>query len=348
MEAIVLVGGFGTRLLPLTKTVPKPLIPLANVPFLERTIQWLCQAGVDHIILSLHYNAEQFINFFSVHSQGVDLSFAVEETPLGTGGAIKNCETYLRGDRCFIINGDIFTDLDLREMMAHHRRSGARATLALHEAEDASRFGVIDFDTQNNRIRSFIEKPPRELAQHRHINAGLYIFERDVFDFFPSGPCSVERDIYPLLLREEVFLLGHRQPMYWSDLGTPTDYLQAHRDILAGHVRLDLPARESTPGVWTDGQLTLGVGALIRPPVLLADGVVLEAGATVGPLAVLGSGVWVGSNALVEDSIIWDDARIGNASIVRGCVLGRQAQVSGVVQHDICEDYGRLESSGTE
>lgn len=337
MDAILLVGGFGTRLLPLTKTRPKPLIPLANVPFVERTVRWLCDAGVDHVILSLHYNAEQFREYFSSKALGCDLSFAIEQQPLGTGGAIKNCEPYLRSSRCYIFNGDIFTNLQLDRMLAQHRHVGAAVTIALYEVEDTSRFGVIETNDAGD-ITSFTEKPPRELARSRDINTGVYIFEREVFNWFPSTPCSVERDIFPTLLEQRVPMHGYREWPYWTDLGTHADYLQAHRDILTRAIRIPLDYHEAAPGIWIGEQVQIASTALLRPPVILGDQVVIADGATVGPLTVLGTGVYVGSQALVSDSVVWEGAIIRQGSVVTQCILGRNSVVTGRVQHGVHGD----------
>ena len=341
MDAILLVGGFGTRLQPLTKTRPKPMIPLANVPFVARTAQWLCDAGVDHIILSLHYNADQFMSYFSQLSLNVDISFAVEGSPLGTGGAIKNCEPFLRSSRCFIFNGDIFTNLDLSKMLEAHARAGAAVSLALSEVEDPSRFGVIETDLQG-RILSFTEKPPRELARSRDINAGIYIFERAIFDHFPQEPCSVERDIFPKLLARDYLLLGYREWPYWTDLGTPADYLQAHRDILARKVRIPLQGKEISPGIWMGERVQIADTALIRPPVMLGNDAIVEAGATIGPAVVLGAHARVEADALVADSILWEHAIVRRNSSLRGSILGQYSVVSGDLAGCICEDYGQV------
>jgi mannose-1-phosphate guanylyltransferase len=342
MEAILLVGGFGTRLLPLTKTIPKPLIPLANVPFLERTISRLRDQGIDHVIMSLHYSAEQFIEHFRRLDLGVEFSFAIEESPLGTGGAIKNCEPHLRASsNCFIFNGDIFTDLHLAEMLDAHRRLGAGVSIALKEVDDPSRYGVIEMDAES-RILSFVEKPPRELARSRNINAGIYIFEPEIFDRFPPGPHSVERDVFPRLLDDGMHLVGYHEPCYWTDLGTPDDYLQAHRDILQRRVQVPLSYREVFPQVWMGDGVKLADDAFLRPPVLLGDGTEVESGATVGPMAVLGEQVHIGAEALIEDSILWGQTRVQPQSHVRGCIIGRQASVTGINRDRVCEDAGIL------
>ncbi len=341
MEAILLVGGLGTRLLPLTKTVPKPLIPLANVPFVDRTVRWLGEAGIDHIILCLHYNAELFREYFAAHPPAVKLSFAIEEEPLGTGGAIKNCESFLRAPRCLVFNGDIFTTLNLGNMLAAHRRNGAQVSIALTEVEDPSRYGVIETE-QTGLIRSFTEKPPRALALSRNVNAGVYIFERTILDCFPDGPCSVERDIFPSLLDQGYPLYGYQEYPYWTDLGTPADYLQAHRDILTRRVSVPVSHREIAPGLWIGERVAIADDALLRPPVMLGDGVHIARNATVGPQVVLGNGVRVEADALLEDSIVWEGATLRAGSFIHGCILGRDAQVTGTVIDCLCEDHGVL------
>ena len=341
MDAILLVGGFGTRLLPLTKTVPKPLIPLANVPFIERSVCWLRDHGIDHVIMSLHYNAEQFMEHFRQRALGVDISYAIEDSPLGTGGAIKNCEPHLRSDRIFVFNGDIFTDLDLPQMLHAHSVSGARLSIALKEVDDPSRYGVIETDA-GGRIQSFTEKPPRELAKSRDINAGIYVFEREVFAEFPTGPCSVERDIFPRLVDEGKHLHGFREACYWTDLGTPGDYLQAHRDILNGQVAIPLGYQQAYPGIWMGSNVEIADDALFRPPVLIGDGVKVLAGAVVGPMTVLGQGVQIGEEALIEDSVLWERTNILPQSYVQGCIIGREACISGYVRGTVCEDAGRI------
>ncbi|MHB9131619.1 MAG: sugar phosphate nucleotidyltransferase [Armatimonadota bacterium] len=339
MDAILLVGGFGTRLLPLTRTIPKPLIPLANVPFVERTVHWLRDAGVDHVILSLHYNPEQFEAHFKPLTLGVDISFAIEAAPLGTGGAIKNCEPYLRSERCFIFNGDIFTSLNLLEMLANHQLAGAAVSIATIEVEDPSRYGVIETSAQG-RILSFTEKPPRELAPSRDINAGAYIFNREAFDWFPQGPCSVEKDTFPRMLKEGLHLQGYHEPMYWTDLGTPGDYLQAHRDILARKVEVPIHCHEIKPGVWAGSQVVMDEQAHVIAPSLLGDGVRIGCQAVVGPSVALGHGVQIGDGAWVQDSVIWDNAHIGANSRVSGSVIGRRAYIDGTASDTVCEDDG--------
>lgn len=342
MDAILLVGGFGTRLLPLTKTRPKPLIPLANIPFVERTIHWLRDAGVDHVILSLHYNAEQFMSYFSRLALDIDLSFAVEGRPLGTGGAIKNCEPFLRSSRCLICNGDIFTTLQLPRMMEAHEKSAADVTIALTKVEDPSRFGVIE-TYPNGAVHTFTEKPPRELARSNDINAGIYIFERRIFDWFSQEPCSVERDIFPVLLHNNVPIFGYTDAHYWSDLGTPGDYMQAHRDILANRVKTPMRGREVSPGIWLGEHVQIADDAVLRAPVLIGDGATIASGAIIGPSAILGQQTHIEKKALVADSILWEGATVRANSVLRDSIIGQGSEVDGLIQQAICGDHHRLQ-----
>ena len=341
MDAILLVGGFGTRLLPLTKHRPKPLMPLANIPFTERTIAWLAAAGIDHVILSLHYNTAQFIAHFSGKQLGVSLSFAIEEQPLGTGGAIRNCVPYLRSPQCLVVNGDIFTNLDLPALMAAHQRTRALVSIALKTVDDPSRYGVIELNAAQ-QICSFTEKPPREQALSNEINAGIYLLERCAFAHFPDGASSVERDVFPAMLRDALPLYGFRSHPYWTDLGTPRDYLQAHEDIL--HRRVDVPLHgvEVLPGIRLGEQSRIAETAILRPPLLLGQRVTVEEGTILGPNLVLGNDVHIGCHAHLRDSVLWDHVQVSHESNITTSIAGQHAQLSGIIQGGLCEDYGKI------
>lgn len=341
VDAILLVGGFGTRLMPLTKHRPKPLMPLANIPFTERTIAWLAAAGIDHVILSMHYNTAQFIEHFSNKNFGVKLSFAREERPLGTGGAILNCAPYLQSAQCLVVNGDIFTDLDLPALMAAHQRTQALVSIALKTVADPSRFGVIELYADMG-ICSFTEKPTRELALSNEINAGIYLLERCAFDHFPTGVSSVERDVFPAMLRNALPLFGFRSRLYWTDLGTPRDYLQAHQDILRRRVGIPLHGAEIKPDVWVGEQVRIAENAILRPPLLLGAHVTIESGAVIGPNLVLGDDVHIGRHAHLRDSVLWNQVDVLDDSMIFGSIAGQQAQLGGVIQDGLCEDFGRI------
>ena len=341
MDAILLVGGFGTRLMPLTKHRPKPLMPLANIPFTERTIAWLGAAGIDHVILSMHYNTAQFIEYFSSKDFGMRFSFACEERPLGTGGAILNCAPYLQSPQCLVVNGDIFTNLNVPALMAAHTRTQAMVSIALKTVEDPSRFGVIELNAEMG-ICSFTEKPTRELALSNEINAGIYLLERHAFDHFPTGASSVERDVFPAMLRSALPLFGFRSRPYWTDLGTPRDYLQAHEDILRRLVAVPLHGAEIQPCVWVGEQGHIAYNVILRPPLLLGNRVTVESGSVIGPHLVAGDDAHIGHNTRLQDSVLWDGAVVGDDSMISGSIAGQQAQLGGMITDGLCEDFGKL------
>lgn len=341
MDAILLVGGFGTRLMPLTKHRPKPLMPLANIPFTERTIAWLVAAGIDHVILSVHYNTAQFIEHFSGKDLGIKLSFACEEQPLGTGGAILNCASYLQSSQCLIVNGDIFTNLQITALMVAHQQTQALVSIALKSVEDPSRFGVIELNAEMG-ICSFTEKPTRAMALSHEINAGIYMLECRAFEQFPSGASSVERAIFPAMLRDHLPLFGFRSRLYWTDLGTPRDYLQAHQDILQQKVTVPLPGREIRPGVWIGEQTHIATNTTLRSPLLLGNHVTIESGSILGPNLVLGDNTHIGRNVTIRDSVLWEQADVANSSVITGTIAGQETQLDGMIQDGLCEDFGKL------
>jgi len=341
MDAIVLVGGFGTRLMPLTKHRPKPLIPLANIPFTERTIAWLAAAGIDHVILSVHYNTAQFVEHFSGKRLGAMISFALEERPLGTGGAILNCVPYLQSSQCLVVYGDIFTDLNLPALMAAHQHTQALVSIALKTVEDPSHFGVIETNADMG-ICSFMEKPVHKLALSNEINAGIYMMERNAFYHFPDGASSLERDVFPAMLANALPLFGFRSHPYWTDLGTPRDYLQAHQDILQRLVNVPLHGTEIQPCIWVGKQTAIADDAILRPPILLGDHVTIESGAVIGPNLVLGDGAHVGRNTHLWDSVLWDRAKVFDDSEISGSIAGQYAEIGGVIQGGVCEDFGNM------
>ena len=252
MKAILLVGGEGTRLRPLTYTTPKPLLPLANRPFVERQIEWLASHGVTDVVLSLGYRADRFIEHFpnSGHA-GVRLSYAVEPEALGTAGGIR----FAAGDaneRVIVCNGDILTDMDLGELLEFHEFHRADATIALTQVDDPSAFGVVP-TREDGQVIAFVEKPPAGQAPTDWINAGTYILEPRVLEMIPERlHVSIEREIFPRLLEQsDGRLFASHSTAYWLDMGTPEQYLQAHHDLLTGHARGLVS--EAGERVWADG-----------------------------------------------------------------------------------------------
>jgi mannose-1-phosphate guanylyltransferase len=324
-DAVILVGGLGTRLRPLTLSVPKPLIPTAGVPFLAHMIARIREAGVTRVLLGTSYQAEVFeAEFGDGSSLGVDLEYIVESEPLGTGGGIRNVADRLRGDTVLVFNGDVLSGVDLRALMDQHHRMAADVTLYLTKVSDPRQFGCVPTD-ESGRVTAFLEKseaPPTD-----QINAGTYVFRREVIDTIPTGrPVSVERETFPGLLSAGARVFGHVDPCYWRDLGRPADFVAGSADLVQGLAPSPLlpgagapframPGAQIDPGATVCGGATIGAGCRVGAGAVV-DGSVLLAGSSVEPGAVvrrsvLGFDATVGPEATLDDVVIGDRARIG-------------------------------------
>ena len=305
MQALVLSGGEGTRLRPLTYTTPKAVMPLAGRPFLTFMLDWLHGHGVDDVVLSCGFLSAGVRRVLGDIYQGMRLRYVVEEEPLGTAGPVRLAlEEGILEDRLIVANGDVLTDIDLTAQIAWHEERGARATLALVEVDDTSSYGVVPTDA-DGRVEAFLEKSAD--APTNRINAGVYVLERDVIEAIPSGrPVSFEREIFPSLAGESLYGY-HPEAPYWIDIGTPERYLEATWDLLAGRVASTLPERDETGSLVLDGSLV--------------------AGAHVGPQTVLGRSCSVGTDALVERAVLHDRVIVGADAAVRESVLGERVRV---------------------
>ncbi|MFE5485715.1 sugar phosphate nucleotidyltransferase [Streptomyces sp. NPDC056527] len=329
-EAILLVGGKGTRLRPLTVNTPKPMVPAAGVPFLTHQLARARAAGVTHVVLATSYLAEVFEPHFGDGSAlGLSLEYVTEEEPLGTGGAIRNVASRLHSgadDPVLVFNGDILTGLDIRALVATHADSGADVSLHLTRVDDPRAFGLVPTDP-TGRVTAFLEKPqtPEEIVTDQ-INAGAYVFRRSVIDTIPAGrPVSVERETFPELLASGAHLQGLVDSTYWLDLGTPQAFVRGSADLVLGRApspavpgrcgdRLVLP----TARVAHDAKLTGGT--------VVGDGAVVGAGARITGSTVHADAV-VEPGAVITDSLIGAGARIGARTVLTGAVIGDGAHV---------------------
>ncbi|MEU1376410.1 NDP-sugar synthase [Streptomyces triculaminicus] len=329
-EAILLVGGKGTRLRPLTMHTPKPMVPAAGVPFLTHQLARARAAGVEHIVLATSYLAEVFEPYFGDGSSlGLHLEYVTEVEPLGTGGAIRNVASRLHSapdEPVLIFNGDILTGLDIEALVGTHRSTGADVSLHLTRVADPRAFGLVPTDA-TGRVQAFLEKPqtPEEIVTDQ-INAGAYVFNRSVIDEIPAGrPVSVERETFPGLLAAGAHLQGMVDSTYWLDLGTPQAFVRGSADLVLG--RAPSPA---VPGRCGD-RLVLD-GAEVAPDAKLTGGTVVGRGARVEPGAMVdGStvldGAVIEAGAVVRDSLVGAGARIGARTVLDGAVIGDRAQV---------------------
>jgi mannose-1-phosphate guanylyltransferase len=331
VQAVILVGGQGTRLRPLTSTLPKPVVPLVDRPFISYMLEWLHGHGVRDVIMSCGFLATSVREVLGDGSDlGVDLRFVEEPDPRGTAGALKLAEPML-DERFLMLNGDVLTDIDLTSQIAQHVATGASATLALVPVTDPSAYGLVILG-QDNCVREFLEKPGADRVESNLISAGAYVLERSILELVPSGRnVSIEREVWPLLVGKGLY--GFPSEGYWLDIGTPARYLQGTFDIIEGNVQTALGRRLG--GDWLAIDADAQVRGRVIPPAVLERGVRVAEGAHVGSLVVLGSDVSVGAGATVERAVVLNGSQIGEGARLRdcivagGCRVGARTQISG-------------------
>ena len=303
MKAVILVGGEATRLHPLTCNIPKAMVPVLNTPFLDHVIRYLSRHQIEDIILAQGRLSQPIESYFGDGSQfGVRLSYTVEDSPLGTAGAVKNTEKYL--DETFLVlNGDIFTNLDITAMIDFHRERKAKVTIALTPVDDPTSYGLVDTNAGGRVIR-FLEKPNWKQVTSNMINAGIYVLEPDTLTQIPpQANFSFERELFPLLLDQGEPIYAYPSPAYWIDIGTPEKYLQLHRDLLSGK------GSANQCGLALDEEVLIGEQSYIHPKAQIK-----------GPV-VIGSGCLILEDAVIEQSIVWHKVRIGRGAKVRNSIV---------------------------
>lgn len=325
VDAVVLVGGKGTRLRPLTLSAPKPMLPTAGLPFLTHLLSRIAAAGIEHVILGTSYKPAVFeAEFGDGSALGLQIEYVTEEHPLGTGGGIANVAGKLRNDTAMVFNGDVLSGADLAQLLDFHRSNRADVTLQLVRVGDPRAFGCVPTD-EEDRVVAFLEKtedPPTD-----QINAGCYVFERNVIDRIPQGrEVSVEREVFPALLADgDCKIYGYVDASYWRDMGTPEDFVRGSADLVRGIA--PSPALRGHRG-----EQLVHDGAAVSPGALLIGGTVVGRGAEIGPGtrldgAVIFDGVRVEAGCVIERSIIGFGARIGPRALIRDGVIGDGADI---------------------
>lgn len=317
MKAVVLAGGFGTRLRPLSCTRPKLLFPVCNKPLLDWTLERLASSGVKEVVLAVNYMAEAFIQRYGDSTHGMRLFHSREEKPLGTGGPIKNAKKLIgRKDPFLVLNGDVLTDFDYSKLMKKHIEKGATATIALYRVEDPSRYGIAEL-TEKNRVVRFVEKPAREKAPSNLANAGIYALDPDIFDYIPSGrPVSIEREVFPKLV-DEGKLYGYDLEGLWIDIGKPEDYLRANKLLL------DTKIEKSQLGE----NVRMKSDVEIEAPTMVGDRVVIGEKSKVGPYVAIGEHTILGKEVRVENSIIFARVIISDFTSIKGAIIGEDVKI---------------------
>ncbi len=351
MKAILLAGGQGTRLRPLTLHTPKPVVPIFDRPFLRYQIDRLRQVpDIDEVVLSLNYQPARIEEVFGDgRDLGMRLTYVVEPQPLGTGGAIKFAAGETRGEPIVVFNGDVLTGVDLAGLLARHRDQRARATIVLTPVENPSAYGLVETDS-DGRIRAFLEKPTADQIRCNTINAGIYVLEADTLDRIPANTnYSIERGYFPSLIERGETFCGLVDRGYWIDIGTPEKYRQAHRDIMTGRFAAPPFQTAASPVV-------VAPGARVEPdvtfdgPCFIDTGATIRRGATIGPYTVVGRGCQIGEGTTLDGAILWPgtvvgrNSRVGAALIGRHCRLGDHVDAGDVMLGDdsILTDYSGM------
>lgn len=328
MKAVVMAGGEGTRLRPMTSSMPKPLLPVANRPIMEHVLRLLKRHGLTETVVTVQFLASLVRNYFGDGEElGMDLTYANEEKPLGTAGSVKNAEEALKHDSFLVISGDALTDFDLTELINFHREKGGLVTVCLTRVPNPLEFGITIVD-DNGQVERFLEKPTWGQVFSDTVNTGIYVMEPEVFDYV-AADVSVDwsGDVFPQLMKEGKPIYGYIAEGYWEDVGTHESYIKAQADVLEGKVDVDIDGFEISPGVWIAEGAEVDSDAVLRGPLYIGDYAKVEAGAEIREHTVLGSNVVVKSGAFLHKTVVHDNVYVGPHTNLRGCVIGKNTDV---------------------
>jgi mannose-1-phosphate guanylyltransferase len=337
VQALILAGGEGTRLRPLTSTVPKPVLPLANRPFISYMLDWLVLHGIDDVVMSCGFLGDRVRAVLGDGDGRVGIRYVEEDEPLGTAGAVKHAEAML-DERFAVLNGDILADFDLTALQRFHAEHGATGTISLIPVDDPSAYGLVRTDAAGH-IEGFLEKPSPEEIDTNLINAGAYVLEREVLERIePGRATSFEREVFPSLVGEGLY--GFAVTGYWLDIGTPERYLEATYDILEARVETVVGERLAESGVAVGDGSRISAAATLTAPALLGAGCEVADGAAVGGRAVLGAGCKLAADSRVENAVLHDGVTIGPGAVVRDSIVGAGAEIGASSRVEACAVIG--------
>ena len=328
MKAVVMAGGEGTRLRPMTASLPKPLLPVVNAPIMEHVLRLLRRHGITDTVVTLQFLAPLVRNYFGDGADlGMSLSYATEETPLGTAGSVRNARDALHGEPFVVISGDALTDADLTSLVEFHRQRGAMVTVALKRVADPLDFGIVILD-ESMQIQRFLEKPSWGQVFSDTVNTGIYVMEPEVLDLVnPGEPVDWAADVFPRLLRQGAPLYGWLLDSYWEDVGTPESYLRVQADVLNRQVDVEIDGFEVSPGIWLADGAEVDADAVLRGPAYIGRYSRVEAGAELREFTALGDNVMIKEGAFLHRAVLHDNCFVGPQANLRGCVLGSNTTV---------------------
>jgi len=330
LKAVIIAGGLGTRLRPLTYNTPKPVVPVANRPFVVHQIEHLRRHGVDEIILNLHYLSDSIKKLLGDGREwGVKIHYSIEDSPLGTAGAVKNAEEFFDQGPMLVFNGDILTDINISQVVDFHKKKNARATLTLTRVEDPTAYGLILTDA-DGRVSRFIEKPSWEQISAYSgkysvdtVNAGIYVIDPKIFADVPAKTeYSFERQLFPSLLDRGEPMYGYVSDRFWIDIGNPPQYRQAHEAILRNEVAIKIFGTRTDGKIWIGENCTVDWSAKLLGPSIIGREAKIGAEAKILDYSVLGDRVEVGRESSIEKTIVWEGTRIGKHVHLHGCIIG--------------------------
>ena len=329
IRAMVMAAGAGTRLRPLTTYVPKPLVPIANRPVLEYTVENLRRHGITEMVLNLHSHPELIRRHFGDGStRGVKIHYSHEPKLLGTAGGVKKVEHFLEQGTFLVLSGDGLTDIDLTELLFFHRRRRALATIALKAVDMRFEYGVALMNA-GGRIRRFIEKPSWSDVFSNAVNTGIYVFEPEVLKMLPKGKeIDFGHDFLPQLLKEKRAVYGYQTNGYWCDVGNLGEYRRAQRDALDGKVKISFSGRQIKKGVWVGKDTVIGRGVQLEAPCMIGEGCRVARDTVIGAYTVIGHRARIGAGSVLRNCTLWDDVRVETRVNLENCVLGHGARAA--------------------
>ena len=333
MKAVVMAGGEGARLRPMTANQPKPMLPVVNRPLMEHVLRLLKRHGLDETVVTVQFLASLVRSYFGDGEDlGMHLSYATEERPLGTAGSVKNAQDALADDTFLVISGDALTDIDLTALVAAHRSYGSLVTVCLARRPDPLEFGIVITD-ESDRVERFLEKPTWGQVFSDTVNTGIYVMEPEVFAYVESGePVDWSGDVFPALLDAGAPMHGYVADGYWEDVGTLASYRKAQADALNREVHVEIAGFEVSSGVWMGEGVELDPDAVVVGPCCIGDYAKIEGGARIGELTVVGNNVVVKEGATLERAVVHDNAFIGSQVSLRGCVVGKNTDLMRAVR----------------